>query len=232
MSVVSILTSEQILIKIMGESAENCEENTPPMFILLPICFEAKTDLFFNVLRKAVSRGRKKIDLLENAFKSGMTGENFQVDSNFVSVDWTTLNSDSEQIWQSKLLGCWASRHFPSVCMKLIGAAWQPPKIFDVNVIGSTEITEKEIDTIIFKKMKLRIIELNVSISTQVEKLKYFVRAPATIGKINATIMSPTMRAFDIENEYLEDCWKALKVGEFSSTVNFEVNIFSTKIKY
>lgn len=204
-------------------------EDTPPIYILLPICIESKTDLFFNVLRNTVSRNRVNSNFLENAFISGMTGEMIEVNLNDLSMDWTTLKSELQQIQQSKLLGCWATRHFPSIGRKLIGTAWQPPKRCNVTVIGSSEITEAEINAIISKKMKLRILELNVSQSTSA-KLKHFVRAPATIGKVNVTITSPKIRAFDIQNQYLEDCWKALEDGEFQYEVKFNYfNYFYNK---
>lgn len=69
--------------------------------------------------------------------------------------------------------------------------------------------------------MKLRIIELNVCKGTS-KKLNYFIRVPMSVGRINATVLSSKMIAFDIRSEYVTECWKALKLGQFSS--NFEVN--------
>lgn len=192
----------------MDESVENVKENTPPIYVLLPICIESKTDVFLNILKNVLCRSRPLTNFLDNAFISGIAGEKFHVDFDDISVDWKTLTSESRQIRQLKLLGSWAIRHYPSIGKKLIGGAWQPPKKCGVHVTGSTEMTEAEIDIFIFKKMKLRIIELNVSKSTS-DKLKYFVRAPMTIGKMNVTLISPKMRAFDIENQYLKVCWQA-----------------------
>lgn len=200
------------------------DENIPPIHVLLPICIEANTDVFLNILSSVVYHTRLH-DFNLNSIISGMTGETFQVDTDDLSVDWNEQTSPLRRIRQSKLLGIWAARHYPLIGKKLIGATWQPPTKFKVLVSGSIEITEKEIDNIVSKKMKLRIIELNVCKSFKASKrLQYFVPAPKGIGSVNATNISSKIRAFDIKSEYLVGCWEALKLGGFPS--DFEVIVF------
>lgn len=162
-----------------------------------------------------------------SSMMSALTGDSFEVDNEDLSVDWRTLTSNSRQIRQNKLLGFWTARHYPLFGKKLIGPSWNPPEICNVQVSESVGITEDEIDNIVSKKMKIRIIEVNVSISTS-KRLNYFVHAPSGIGKANVTVLSSKMRAFDIESEYLPGCWQALKLGGFAddfTVINFLVKI-------
>lgn len=214
----------------MGDSDKKVnknKENTPPIYILLPVCVEAQTDLFLNILRNVVAHSRYYDVFLEDALISGMLGERFSVDSYDLSVNWNILNSKSRQIRQAKLIGFWTARNYPLIGKKLIGGAWQPPKTNCIEIIGSNAINEEEIEAIIFKKMGLRIMELSVSHST-LTKLKYFVKVSVAIEQVNGFQVSPKIKAYDVESKHLEGCWQALKLGEFSSTANFEVT-FPTK---
>lgn len=198
------------------------EENTPPIHVLLPTCIEANTDVFLNILSSVVYHTRFHDDHI-NSIISGMTGETFEVDTDDLSVDWRKLTSNWRQIRQSQLLGIWAARHYPLICKKLCGAAWQPSEKCNEQVSKPIEIAEEEIDNIVSKKMKLRIYEINVCKNTS-KKLKYFVPAPIGIGRVNGTNISSKIRSFDIESEYLAGCWQALKLGGFPS--DFEVIVF------
>lgn len=202
------------------------DENTPPIHVLLPTCDETNTDVFYEILKSGVLHTRLHDNVHVNSMISGMAGETFEVDQDDLSVDWKELTSNSRQIRQSKLLGFWAARHYPLIGKKLIGAAWHPPKECNVRVSEPIEITEEGIDNIVSKKMKIRIIEINVCKGTS-KKLNYFVRAPMTVGRVNVTILSSKMRAFDIKSEYLAECWTTLKLGGIPS--NFEVNDLQMK---
>lgn len=197
------------------------DENTPPMCVLLPTCLETDTDVFFEILKSVILHTRLHDNFHIPSIISGMVGETFQVDTQDLSDDWKTLTSHSRQVRQSKLLGFWAARHYPLIGKKLIGASWQPHNICNVEMSELTEITEEEIDQIVSKKMKIRIIELNVCKGT-LKKLNYFVRAPMSIGRDKVITLSSKMKSCDIQSEYIEECWEALKLGRFSP--NFEVN--------
>lgn len=196
------------------------DENTPPIRVLLPICIEANTDVFINILSSVVYHTRLHDNFHIHSLISGMAGETFQVDADDLSVDWKELTSNDRQIRQSKLIGIWAARHYPLIGKKLNGVTWQPPKKCNVQMSGSREISEEEIVNIVSKKMKLRIIELNVCKSTS-KKLKHFIPAAMGIGRVNVTLISSKMKAFDIESENMSSCWQALKLGGFPS--DFEV---------
>ncbi|KAJ6639271.1 hypothetical protein Bhyg_12014 [Pseudolycoriella hygida] len=70
--------------------------------------------------------------------------------------------------------------------------------------------------------MKLRIIELNYRAS---RKLRWFVSAPMCVGRVNGIQILSKMKAFDIESEYLADCWQALKVGTFPPDFKSQTNL-------
>lgn len=151
-----------------------------------------------------------------------MAGEGFSIESEDISVNWKQLSSESQQIRQSKLLGLWAINNFPLLGKNFFGESYRAPKRNAVEVTGSSMIEPDSIDDFIFPKMKLRMIQLNVSESTIV-KLKHFVKAPGCIGKNSEFQISRKMRSFIIDAEFLESCWKALKFGESMSS-DFEVS--------
>lgn len=196
------------------------DENSPSISILLPMCSELKPDVFLEILKSVVFHSRLNDNPRVKSLKSGMSGERFSIDSEDLKNDWNKSTSDLCEIGRSKLLGFWSARNYPLIGKKLIGAGWQPPNKFNIQV-EPMEIPEEEINDIVSKKMKLRIIELNLKQGT-VKKLNHFVRVPMCIGKINVDVISGKMRAFDIEGEHLVECWKALKDGAFPS--NLEVN--------
>lgn len=202
--------------------SENKEIVGSSFNVLLPICSQSKNDVFLNILKSIVARAILNDNLI-NAFQSGMHGENFSIESEDISIDWKKLNSEPQQIRQSKLLGLWAINFFPSLGKKLLGDGYRAPKRNAVEVIGSSVIEPDSIDGFILPKMKLRIIELNVSESTKA-KLKHFVKAPCYIGKNSGIQISRKMKMFNIDKEFHERCWKALKFGEYPVTSDFEVS--------
>lgn len=211
----------------MSESQAN-DENTPPIHVLLPICMEAKIDVFFKILNSILLHTRLHDKFHIDSLISGMNGETVIVDTEDLSVDWQKLTTDSRQIRQSKLIGVWAARHYPLIGKKLIGSDYEPPKKYNIQTTELTEFTEEEIVNIVSKKMKLRVIQVKVCKNT-LSKLKHFVRAPMGIGLVNVTTLSSKMIAFDIESEYIATCWQALKGGGFPS--DFQV-IFSILCQY
>lgn len=182
-----------------------------PLSILLPACKESTSDVFFNVIRNSIARSKLDEHYLDNALKCGVGGEEFEIEADDVAVDWGQLQSDEQLIRQSKILGYWAVEHFPALGKKFFGTAWLPSDRQHVQVVGQPDsVSPGDIDKMVFKKMKLRLMELHVSESTA-NKLKHFaVDAVATMVRSNEHQMSPKIKSWDIEGE---DCWKTLKLG-------------------
>ncbi|XP_037025682.1 uncharacterized protein LOC119067043 [Bradysia coprophila] len=194
------------------------DENTPPIYVLLPTCLETDTDVFLEILKSVVLHTRLHDNFHIHSIISGMDGEVFEVDVDDLTTDWKNLTSHSRKVRQSKLLGYWAARNYPLIGKKLIGAAWQPSNTCNVQVSEPMEIAKDRIDEIVAKKLQIRIIELNVCRGTS-KKLNYFVRAPIGLNGGNVVALSSKMKAFDIKSEFVAECWNALKVGVFPSNI-------------
>lgn len=195
---------------------------TTPFNILLPVCVQTKTDVFLMILKNSVARSGMLDHYLVSALKSGMS-ENFSIESEDISVDWTKLDSELQQIRQWKLIGLWTVNNFPSMVKKLFGELCGVPQRNAIPVNGNSAFEADSIDEFIFPKMKLRIIELTVSKST-LGKLKHFTLVPGVIGKSKEQRIARKMKSFDVDAEFVERCWKALKSGEFSMNSDFEVS--------
>lgn len=210
----------------MGECEKKIKQ---AICVLLPVCVELETDVFLNILRNVVARSARSelYDLQFDAFTAGLTDDTFYIKSNDMLLNWKELDSKSQRIRQLKLLGFWAIKNYPSLGKKLLGETWQPPQRKSVEVFGNSVMSPDAIDDVIFRKMQLRIMELSVCHSTVTAKLKHFVQAPSNIGKFNEIQISPAIKSFEIENDYLENCWKALKFGSFSMN---EVRFILTEI--
>lgn len=81
-------------------------------------------------------------------------------------MNWSMLNSHEQRIRQSKLLGYWAIQNFSSFGSTLFGKTWKAPERKSIEVVGpseSEELQPEEIDEKIFRKLSLRILEINVS---------------------------------------------------------------------
>lgn len=182
---------------------------------MLPVCVEWNEDVFVSILKNVVARTKFEDNYL-SGFKAGMTSDQFDIGSDDMSVNWKTLNSRAQRIWQSKLVGFWCSNNYPLIGKKLFGEVWEAPQRKSVTSNG-TAIHADEVDTIVFQKMSLRLVELSVSASTT-DRLKWFVKAPSSIDVFNPIQLSKKMRAFSIRDDHLIVCWKALKLGEFSTT--------------
>lgn len=200
-------------------------KNAPAFHILLPVCIESKVDIFLNILKCAVSRSKLDQHHLTRAFMSGTKGESFAVEMDDLTLSWKQLKSEDQRIRQSKILGFWAIVNFPSLQRKLFGETHQAPPRNDVSVVGNTEIKADNIDDLVFPKMKLRVIELSVSGST-FHKLKHFVKVPACVGvrRSNEISISRKMVSFDVDANFVESCWDALRCGEFSMSSDYEVS--------
>lgn len=208
----------------MENSEKNICDVTPPVYILMPICKESKIDGFLNIIKNAINRA--KPNELDNALKLGMSADKFSIELEDTTRDWNELGSKEQQIRQWKLLGFWAINNFPSLGKKLFGWSWQAPERTSLQVVGhSQEINAAEMDAIIFQKLKLRVLQLNTGPST-LTKFKHFVNVSINIGRKNECQVSAKIKSFDIEDEFLENCWKALKMGEFSVDVLFDVSFF------
>lgn len=211
----------------MGDSEITGHENTAPVYLLLPTCIESKNDIFLEILRNVVQRtARTKLDnnFLYNALKTGMKAETFAINSDDIVGHWKELKSKSEQVRQSKMLGYWAIQNFPSLGKKLFGESWQVPQRKCVDVVGQGSMKPDEIDAVIFRKLKIRLVELSLSEST-FSRFKHFVKVPIDIGKFNDVHITQKIKCFDIETEYLQNCWDALKRGKFSMNDSINVNI-------
>ncbi len=198
---------------------------TPSVNILLPICVESETDVFFNILRNVIARSKLDEHILDNAVKLGMMGDKFYIKSKDLTKKWSDLVTMSQQIRQSKLIGFWAIDNFPSLGKKLNGKLWKASKEKCLQFSGNSKtVTAAEIDSIIFQKLKIRVIQLNVSEST-LSKLKLFVHVPAIVGRKNESQISPKIKVFDIDDNWVEKCWEALKLGYFSLDVSVSVQV-------
>lgn len=210
------------------------------VLVLLPICAEIESDIpadhvFQMILKNTIAR---KIDdnSLCSAFKAGMSADKLIVDSETFSENWKNLKSAKHRTLQSKLIGFWAINNYPLMGKKFFGDAWKGRERKSVEVARDTKQFDcDEIDSFIFRKMKLTLVELTVHEST-LEKLKHFVRAPVTIAKYNPVMISPKTKMYDINREYMDTCWDALKNGQFSmdlvssSTVDLFCYAMNSKI--
>ncbi len=210
----------------MAEENVN-KENTPPIYLLLPVCIECEFDAFFNIIRNVLSRSRPDNNELNNALKSGMTGETVTIEPDDIVVDWKNLQSKPKQILQWKLLGFWANQNSPSLGKKLFQSSWKPPQRKCVEVIGGTPMTPEEMDIIISRKIKLRVYELSVGRST-LDKLKSFVKVPANIDLCNKEQIFPKIRSYDIKPEHLKRCYDALRFGKFDDSIEGNVEVSSS----
>lgn len=179
--------------------------------VLLPFCAEVESDIFLSILKAAVWRMRLEDPHIE-ALKAGIT-DKFSVKLNDLSAHWKELDSKSQRIRQFKLLGFWIARSFPALGKKLVGDAWQASPGTRVEVVGNASMSPDEIETFIFRKMQIRIIEMKVSPST-LDKIKHFVRAPTNIEKLKGTKVSPKLTSYEVKIDDRKLCWKALKVGK------------------
>lgn len=207
------------------EDNEN-EENTPPLYLLLPTCVESKFDAFFNILRKAIGRSAPEVNYLDNALKFGMTGKAMTIEPDDILVDWKLQQTKSNQIMQWKLLGFWANQNSSSLGKKLFHSSWMPPQRECVEVVGGKLMTPEEIDVIIARKVKLRVYELSVSKST-FEKVKHFVKVPADVDVYNDKQISPKIKSFEIKPEHLQRCYDALRFGKFDNSIKHKFAVSS-----
>lgn len=224
----------------MGDTEVNNNEHTSAVNVLLPTCIESKNDIFLEILRNIVQRtARTKLDnnYLYTALKSGMKAETFEINSDDTVAHWKDLKSKSEQVRQSKMLGYWAIQNFPSLGKKLFGESWQVPQRKSVAVVGHGYMKPDELDAVIFRKLKIRLVELSLSEST-FSRFKHFVKVPIDIGKFNEFHITQKIKCFDIETKHLQNCWDALKHGKFSVNnsisvdieVSFPLNLFGARL--
>lgn len=186
---------------------------------------ETKHDVFFNIVKTIISRSRVEEDYLDNALKFGLTGEHFRIESEDITRNWAELNTKEQQIRQSKILGYWAIEHFPSLGKKIHGQSWNPPtrESFRIDENSSeTLLSEADIDALVFKKLKLRLLEVNLSKSTSAKLKRFIVDPPFDVVKYNECQISPKIKSFDIAGRH----WEALKFGKFSTDFNLEVTFF------
>lgn len=201
-------------VLIMTETEKNKEVKTV-ICVLLPFCVELETDVFLNLLRNVVARSKlddHQLDIL----KAGMIADTLYIKSNDLLINWKDLKSESQRIRQIKLLGVWTMYNYPSLGKKLFGESWQAPERKIVEVLGGSVMSAEDVNEVILKKMKLRIIELNISPSTLL-KLRHFVRVPIDVGKFNGIQISPRIKLFEIDENVIGNYWKALKLGSFVS---------------
>lgn len=195
---------------------ENDEENIQPAYIFLPGCAHSDNDVFLNVVRAIIGRSNIDKNPMNNSLIRGMNASTIRIQSEDVGP-WNDLNSPSHQIRQAQMLGYWSIKHFPSFAIRLCGDTWKAPQRQCVQVDGSDSITPNDFDSLIFDKLKLRIIELRVDHGT-LQRLKNFIKAPTNIGKENRFRHSNKMFSFDIEKGFDRQGWDALRSGVFSSS--------------
>lgn len=190
------------------------DKNAAPAFFLLPACIESNDDVFMDIFRAVKGRTSIEKSSLNRSFISGML-----VPSIVINVEdlepWKQLNSSSEQRRQAMMLGFWAIKIFPTLGARLCGERWNIPQRQCVNVVGKDSLTPDEFDLLIFRKIKLRIVEIYESEST-LQRLKHFVKTPTDIGKENRVQLLNKIFSLDIEKSFVRPCWDALRSGAFS----------------
>lgn len=195
--------------------------------VLLPHCVELKKDVFLEILLSVVWRS-KMDEYLRDSLKSGMTDKSLCIKSKDLLLDWRSLTSKSQQLRQYQLLGYWTMQYYPALGKKLFKDTWKPLQRQSIEVIGSEPMSSDAVDTAIMRKMKLRSIELDVC-RTTLQKLRHFVETPNNIGKYNETRISRQVKSFDIEDDHIEKCWKALKYG---NPINIPMNLPISEVGY
>lgn len=205
------------------------KKDCPSVFhILLPMCTESTDDIFLNILKCAVARTVLDANCTTAAFMSAIEGRNVEVEMEDLTLNWEELRTEPQKIRQSGILGFWTISNFPSLGKQLFGKKHEAPQRHDICIDQHTSIGVNFIDDIVFAKMKLRIIELSVNGSTFM-KLKHFVKVPGCVVKRGSgVVVSRKMESFDINGEYLQRCWKALKCGEFTLNSDDEVSFYSS----
>ncbi len=193
--------------------------------ILLPKCTHTDHNVFFNILKNIVHKvGRAKLTdhFLDNAFKEGMAGE-CQVDLN-AAATWNVLSSREDQISQSKLLGRWAIRNYPTFGKILFGDSWKTTDL-------SSDIAD-EVDSVVFPKMKCVLVELDVVQSTSTNLID-FIQVPIKEITVENTAFkfSQKMKMYDIKANSVAKCWVSLKRGGWSVSNEVRKIIFYRKLK-
>lgn len=201
---------------------ENSNKITP-LYLLLPVFIELKQDVFLKMLRKIVSR-TKFGDGIESSFTSGMTAKTLFINLEDLSAN---CNDDDKEllIRLSELMGFWAVNNFPSLGLKLLGECWNPTEDRTVSIGNQQTMNDKEMDAIVFQKLKLRVIELSVS-RTTLSRIKHFVTVPTYVCEKDPVQISIKMKMFAIQDAHIDDCWQALKAGKFIMNPNFEWRFF------
>lgn len=195
---------------------ERDSENRLVMYILLPECIEAEDDVFLTILKAIVGRTNLDRNPLINALINGMKVDTFKIECEDVG-SWNNLNSQSQRIRQAMMLGFWAIKNYPLLAIRLCGDAWKAPQRKFVQIVGGEPILPDDFDSLIFGKMKVRLIELHERKDKDtLQRLKSFVKAPTGIGKTNRIQLSnrsKNMFSFDVESGFNNQCWHALRSG-------------------
>lgn len=219
-------------VKISLKKMENS-----PVYILLPCCVEFKNDVFLNVLKNVVGRVRHdKLSehYIDNAFKSGMMAEDIVVDEDDLSLSWKNCQSEQKLIRQAKLLGFWSATNCPTFGKVFFKNKWRPPRDNFIEVEsknGTKRMTAADFDLIIVPKLKCCVVELNVCKSTLVN-LKHFVTVPRNeIDMCNGFKFSTISTIFDVKEDFVGKCWKALKCGKWLMNTDTEVRKFYFNLK-
>lgn len=178
-------------------------------YILLPVYNELESDLFLNIVKKIVSRTRLE-NYLELSLMSGMERRKLIIECD------PNDPSRSGEIARASLLGYWCCKNFPSFCKKLLGEQWYPSNGRKVFIGTNQNISDSDVDRLIFSSMELRVLELSVNAST-LEKLKHFVSVPANICANNPVSISKKMRVFEVAESYIENGWAGLRYGKFNA---------------
>lgn len=192
----------------------------------MPICTEAKFDVFFNVVKSIIARSKLDVHYLDQALRSGLMADKVCIELEDMTTNWNELVSKEQQIRQFKILGYWAIENFPLLGKKMLGGSWKPPKRESFRIVENSKeiiLSDADVDAFVLKKLKLRLLQLNLSKSTLGRLKQFIVDVPASISKNNEIQISPKIKSFDVHDECVTDCWKALKLGKFSLGVNFEV---------
>lgn len=183
----------------------------PVINILLPKCEDVEVDVFLLILKGAISR-KSDDHYLVSALKFGMSGASFPIEESHLQMSWKDMSTKQQRIHQSRLLGFWTIKNYPLLGKKLRDS-WENSEENGLLTNNQTRMSSDEINAIISRKLKLRVLQLDVCAGT-VDRLKEFVNAPDNIDILNEEKMSKQMKSFDIDESWTDHCWGALKSGQ------------------
>lgn len=195
--------------------------------ILLPMCSELHYDVFLNILKNVVGRAKLDTNFLDKAFITGMKTPTVSLHLSDIQGNWSDDHSIEQKIKYVKLLAFWSAHNFPSLGRKLFGEQWEPRQrsvVIKPGELSQASTECQEIDRIIGEKMQLRVVQLDVGLST-LHKIKHFIKVPETVCEGPSFHLTKKMQWFHVRRSEMKNCWKALRFGNFLSSEHLSLDV-------